>query len=84
MSFKWFTCGEIKDKLKIIDNYSQHWWKRLFLDEKKIIKNDEIFSQNFYDMSQLIIIYYGGYEILVQKVFERDLSHDGKCKELKF
>ena len=27
---------------------------------------------------------YGGYEILVQKVFERDLSRDGKCKKLKF
>ena len=27
---------------------------------------------------------YGGYEILVQKVFERDLSRDGRCKKLKF
>ena len=27
---------------------------------------------------------YGGYEILVQKVFERDLSLDGRCKKLKF
>ena len=28
--------------------------------------------------------YGGGYQILVQKVFERDLSRDGKCKKLKF
>ena len=27
---------------------------------------------------------YGGYKILVQKVFERDLSCDGICKKLKF
>ena len=27
---------------------------------------------------------YGGYQILVQKVFEKDLSCDGICKKLKF
>ena len=27
---------------------------------------------------------YGGYQILVQKVFEGDLSCDGICKKLKF
>ena len=26
----------------------------------------------------------GGYQILVQNIFERDLSRDGKCKKLKF
>ena len=27
---------------------------------------------------------YGGYQILVQKVFVRDLSCDGRCKKLTF
>ena len=30
-----------------------------------------------------ILKWYGRYHILVQKVFERDLSRDGKCKKLK-
>ena len=44
------------------------------------IFNRMLSDKNWY-LSKLL---YGGYQILVQKVFERDLSRDGKCKKLKF
>ena len=45
-------------------------------DQRLIIVDFELHKNELID--------YGGFQILVQKVFERDLSCDDICKKLKF
>ena len=52
----------------------------IFSETRKFEKIVKIEKKKFWDTFLL----YGGYKILVQKVFERDLSRDGKCKKIKF